>query len=143
MQLSRFSDLGLRAMMLLADCGGKTTTKAVAVAAAASEHHVAKAVTRLVELGCVESVRGRGGGLRITDAGRAMPVGVLIRRLENDRAVVDCFDDQPCPLSPACRLRRALANAQESFYTELDRYTVDDLVGTPDLPLLPIPVLRA
>ncbi|MFW0790783.1 Rrf2 family transcriptional regulator [Gordonia sp. CPCC 205333] len=136
MQLSRFSDLGLRAMMLLAAADdGRSTTKAIAAAAQASEHHIAKAITRLSALGCVSSLRGRGGGLRITDTGRDMRVGELIRLLEHDRPVVECGGDKPCPLVPACRLRRALADAQASFYRELDQYTVADLAGPTLLPL--------
>ncbi len=127
-------------MMLLAAAeDGRSTTKTIATAAQASEHHVAKAVTRLSALGCVSSVRGRGGGLQITERGRSIPVGQLMRLLENDRSVVDCDGGQPCPLIPACRMRHVLADAQASFYGELDRYTVDDLMGPQLLPLVGAP----
>ncbi|WP_338887517.1 Rrf2 family transcriptional regulator [Rhodococcus sovatensis] len=137
MQLTRFSDLALRAMMLLAAAGPdrRSTTGSIAKQVNASEHHVAKAITRLVGLDCVRAVRGRSGGLFLTDTGRSMQVGQLIRRLEGDREVVDCTGGQPCPLLAACRLRRALADAHEAFYSELDRYTIEDLAASPFLQL--------
>jgi len=148
MQLTRFTDLGLRAMMLLAAGDAeaqRVTTRSVAVGADASENHVAKAVSRLVELGMVSAQRGRVGGLTLTDAGRHASVGWLIRRLEGDKEVVECGGDNPCPLVPACRLRRVLAEAKEAFYHELDSYTISDLVTEarlsvilgPPLPLEP------
>ncbi|MGE2832354.1 RrF2 family transcriptional regulator [Mycobacterium sp. SMC-4] len=141
MQLTRFTDLGLRAMMLLAageSDGQRITTRSIATGAAASENHVAKAVSRLVELGMVSARRGRVGGLTLTDAGRTASVGWLVRRLEGDREVIECGGDNPCPLVAACRLRRALADAKEAFYRELDRYTVSDLARGPTLTLLPL-----
>lgn len=136
MQLTRFTDLGLRAMMLLATGQvreQRVTTRTVAAAAGASENHVAKAVSRLTEMGLVHARRGRGGGLELTDAGLAVSLGWLVRRLEGDREVVDCTGQPACPLIAACRLRRALADAKEAFYAELDRYTVNDLVGSKPL----------
>lgn len=56
----------------------------------------------------VHARRGRVGGLTLTD---------------------------PCPLLAACRLRKALADAEEAFYRELDGYTITDLVARP-LPLV-------
>ncbi|WP_299565753.1 Rrf2 family transcriptional regulator [uncultured Mycolicibacterium sp.] len=140
MQLTRFTDLGLRTMMLLASgesAEQRVTTRTIASGANASEHHVAKAVSRLVDLGMVRARRGRVGGLALTEAGRQARIGWLIRRLEDDREVIDCGGPNPCPLvSAGCRLRRALADAKEAFYRELDRFTVADLVSRP-LPLIP------
>ncbi|MGV0715486.1 Rrf2 family transcriptional regulator [Mycolicibacterium sp. XJ662] len=147
MQLTRFTDLGLRAMMLLAagEVGEqRITTRSIAVGANASEHHVAKAVTRLSELGMVQARRGRVGGLSLTDAGRQASVGWLVRRLEDDREVIECDGDgaDACPLVPACRLRRALAAAKEAFYRELDHYTVSDLTRDTGLLVISGPKTR-
>ncbi len=139
MQLTRFTDLGLRTMMLLAAGESderRVTTRTIAVGAGASEHHIAKAVSRLVELGMVSARRGRVGGLTLTDAGRTASVGWLVRELEGDREVIECGGDSPCPLLPACRLRRALAEAKEAFYRELDQHTVTDLAASTRLPVV-------
>lgn len=131
MQLSRFTDLGLRAMMRLEVSSGaqeRVTAKLIARQVSASEHYVAKAVTKLSELGLVASQRGRAGGIFLTDAGRNATVGEIVRGLEGQAEMVECVGDHPCPLAGACRLRRILAQAQESFYRELDSYTLNDLV---------------
>ncbi len=139
MQLTRFTDLGLRAMMLLAAGeadGQRVTTGSIAAGANASENHIAKAVSRLADLGMVHARRGRTGGLALTEEGRRASVGWLVRRLEGDREVIECGGENPCPLIPACRLRRALADAKEAFYRELDRYNVSDLSRGANLSLL-------
>jgi len=138
MQLTRFTDLGMRAMMLLASgeaADHRVTSRVIAVGANASENHVAKAVSRLVDLGMVSARRGRVGGLTLTDAGRQASIGSLIRNLESDRDIIECEGADPCPLIAGCRLRRALAQAKEAFYRELDRYTITDLVKGTSLPL--------
>ncbi|MBF6435914.1 RrF2 family transcriptional regulator [Nocardia cyriacigeorgica] len=139
MQLTRFTDIGLRALMRLAvsdEADNRVTTRLIARQVNASERHVAKAVTQLVELGFVQAQRGRSGGLFITETGRGASVGALVRALEGDREVVLCEGDHPCPLAGSCRLRRILADAKEAFYRELDRYTVTDLVTGPAVELL-------
>lgn len=143
MQLTRFTDLGLRTMMLLAAGDAaerRITTRSIATGADASEHHVAKAVARLVELGMVNAKRGRVGGLSLTAEGRTVSLGWLVRRLEGDAEVIDCAGERPCPLIAGCRLRRVLAEAKEAFYRELDNHTLEDLTGSGLLPVVTLPL---
>jgi Rrf2 family nitric oxide-sensitive transcriptional repressor len=136
--LTKFTDLALRSVMRLAVAadGEALTTREVAEAMDVPYTHVAKAITRLQHLGVLEARRGRGGGLALTDLGRRASVGWLVRELEGDGEVVACDDDPPCPLRGACRLRRALRDAQEAFYAALDPLTVGDLVSSPAGPVL-------
>lgn len=133
-QLSRSSDLALRALMRLAVADGRgerMTAAGIAESVNASTSHVAKIVSRLVDLDLVDSRRGRGGGLAITDAGRGASVGWLLRELEGPGEVVQCEGPTPCPLAGNCGLRRALAQARESFFAALDPLTVAGIVHTP------------
>ncbi|WP_031079372.1 nitric oxide-sensing transcriptional repressor NsrR [Streptomyces sp. NRRL S-118] len=138
MRLTKFTDLALRSVMRLAVAadGEALTTREVAEAMDVPYTHVAKAITRLQHLGVLEARRGRGGGLALTELGRRASVGWLVRELEGDGEVVACDDDPPCPLRGACRLRRALRDAQEAFYAALDPLTVGDLVASPTGPVL-------
>ncbi|MBH5335818.1 Rrf2 family transcriptional regulator [Streptomyces pactum] len=138
MRLTKFTDLALRAVMRLAIPGGSeaVTTRAVAEVMDVPYAHMAKAITRLQHLGVVEARRGRGGGLALTSLGRHASVGWLVRELEGEDEVVACEGDPPCPLRGACRLRRALREAQEAFYATLDPLTVADLVTSPTGPAL-------
>ncbi|GAA4656045.1 nitric oxide-sensing transcriptional repressor NsrR [Streptomyces chumphonensis] len=137
MRLTKFTDLALRCVMRLAVCSEDDvpTTGDVAAAMEVRHTHAAKAITRLRHLGVVETRRGRGGGLALTELGRHASLGWLVRELEGEGEVVTC-DDPPCPLRGACRLRRALGGAQEAFYAALDPLTVADLVTSPTGPVL-------
>ncbi|AOP47901.1 RrF2 family transcriptional regulator [Streptomyces lydicus] len=138
MRLTKFTDLGLRAVMRLAvtEQAEPLTTREVAEAMDVPYAHMAKAVTRLQHLGVLEARRGRGGGLELTGLGRQASVGWLVRELEGVEEVVACDGDPPCPLRGACRLRGALRQAQEVFYATLDPLTVADLVTPPTGPVL-------
>ncbi|AWW41452.1 MULTISPECIES: nitric oxide-sensing transcriptional repressor NsrR [Streptomyces] len=138
MRLTKFTDLALRAVMRLAvsEQDDFLTTREVAEVMGVPATHMAKAVTRLQHLGVLEARRGRGGGLELTGLGRQASVGWLVRELEGEGEVVTCEGDTPCPLRGACRLRRALRDAQEAFYAALDPITVADLVTSPTGPVL-------
>ncbi|MDA2805248.1 RrF2 family transcriptional regulator [Nocardiopsis suaedae] len=137
MRLTSFTDVALRIVMRLAVAGEESlTTRDVAGAISVPYTHAAKAVARLSEMGLVEARRGRGGGLRLTSAGRSASVGMIVRTLEGEGDVVGCEDDPPCPLRSACRLRTALARAREAFMASLDPVTVEDLVADPAGPVL-------
>lgn len=138
MRLTKFTDLALRAVMRLAvsQRDEPLTTREVAEAMDVPAAHMAKAISRLQHLGVLEARRGRGGGLGLTELGRHASVGWLVRELEGEEEVVACEGDPPCPLRAACRLRRALRDAQEAFYATLDPLTVTDLVQSPTGPVL-------
>ena len=137
MQLTTFSDLGLRILMLVgarkvanvAD-GATITISALAAELNASRNHVAKVVNDLGNRGVVGSVRGRHGGVHITDEGMRASVGGLLRQLEGEKDVVDCEGAMRCPLASLdCALRHRLAAAQEAFFATLDGDTIEDLVN--------------
>jgi Rrf2 family nitric oxide-sensitive transcriptional repressor len=133
MQLTQFTDLGLRVVMRLAVAapGERPGSRTVAEEMSVSYTHTAKVISRLGELGVVDARRGRGGGLTLTELGRTASVGWLVRRLEGEGEVVDCEGAQPCPLRSACLLRQALREAREAFFSALDSLTIDDLTRTP------------
>lgn len=142
MQLTRFTDIGLRVVMRLAvadqqdSVATALTTKHLARELAVPYTHVAKVVGRLSEMGVVHARRGRTGGLTITELGREARVGWLARSLEGDGEVVECEGAQPCPLRHACRLRGSLARAVAAFYESLDAETVADLAREPTTAVL-------
>jgi Rrf2 family nitric oxide-sensitive transcriptional repressor len=137
-QLNGFTDLALRIIMRLAvlDAEEPASTARLAEQLRVSPTHAAKVVATLSKLGVIETRRGRSGGLRLAEAASAISVGRLIRDLEGAKEVVDCEGSNPCPLRGGCRLRSALAAAQEAFYASLDPITLDDIVDAPTGPLL-------
>lgn len=142
MELTRFTDVGLRIVMRLAADDEPVTSRQIAAELHVPYSHVAKVVARLSELGVLHARRGRTGGLAITSLGRTAKVGWLARELEGADPVVDCDHPQPCPLRGACLLKSALTQAQSAFFDDLDRHRVQDLVSADTVALF-IPLRRA
>lgn len=116
------------------------TTRQVADGMGVPYSHAAKVVAELQHMGLILARRGRGGGLGITEKGRAATVGTVVRRFEGDGDVADCVGTRPCPLATGCRLRGTLRDAQEAFYSTLDQVTVADMTREPTGPLLRLAV---
>jgi Rrf2 family transcriptional regulator, nitric oxide-sensitive transcriptional repressor len=95
-----------------------------------SRNHLMKVAYELVVAGYVESVRGRGGGLRLAKRVEAIRLGEVIRKTEPDMALVPCLKPghTSCALFPACVLRRAMKVASTAFLEALDGYTLGDLI---------------
>ena len=88
-----------------------------------------KVVQKLVRAGYVESIRGAGGGLRLNQHPTRIGVGDVVRYMEPDLCLVECFRDEAlCVMSPVCRLRGIFRHAIEKMLTELDAYTIGDLL---------------
>jgi len=107
------------------------TIEELAESLAVPRHHLAKVVQRLQHMDLLETVRGRGGGVRRAAAAQDISIGRIVRELEGATEVVDCDGEQACPLSQSCRLRGALRQAQEAFYAFLDPLTIGDLAAPP------------
>lgn len=131
MRLTVYTDYSLRLLMYLAvKDGGLATISEVARNYGISKNHMMKVAYQLGVAGYVETVRGRGGGLRLAKPVEAIGLGDVIRRTEPDMALVQCFQpvDAPCAIRPACVLRRALERAGNAFLEVLDDYSLADLV---------------
>lgn len=132
MRLTSFTDFGLRALILLAQQEhGVISSAAIADTLGVSRHHIAKILQELTSAGFIRSVRGAHGGVALARAPADIGLGAVIRRLEADQPMVECFreDGGNCLLMPACRLRQILAGAQEVFYRELDKFTLADCLS--------------
>ena len=130
MRLTHFTDLSLRLLMYLAvKPDGLATIQEVAGRYGISRNHLMKAAQHLVKTGFVDSVRGRGGGLRLKHAPNEIRVGDVVRVTEDDFRMVECFEvgRSSCTLLPACRLKSVLGEALAAYLAVLDRHTLADL----------------
>jgi Rrf2 family nitric oxide-sensitive transcriptional repressor len=97
-----------------------------------SENHLMKVVHGLAQHGFIETVRGRGGGFRLARPATEITVGAVIRAVEDDFALVECFStDNTCRITPVCRLRGALQQALGAYFEVLDNWTLAELVAKP------------
>jgi Rrf2 family nitric oxide-sensitive transcriptional repressor len=96
-----------------------------------SRNHLMKVVHRLATLGYIETVRGKGGGIRLLRAPDAIRIGDVVRDFEEDMTIVECFDaaTNTCPIDTICSLRGILRTATREFLAELDRHTLAELLG--------------
>jgi Rrf2 family nitric oxide-sensitive transcriptional repressor len=127
MRLTSYTDFGLRALMRLAGEPGRSfTTEEIAGEFEISRHHLIKVVRGLAEAGYVTTQRGAAGGFRLARPAEAITLGQVVRDLEEDQPMVECFraDGGACVLTPRCRLKRRLAAARQAFLDELDATTL-------------------
>ncbi|RKF33593.1 Rrf2 family transcriptional regulator [Paraburkholderia fungorum] len=140
MRLTDYTDYSVRVLLYLCVRGdGLSTIQDISDAYGISKNHLMKVVQQLGELGWVETVRGRNGGLRLAEKTSALTVGEIVRATESDFALVNCFPDQHgehrgCVITSHCRLRGAFEAARNAFLAELDRHTIGD-VAQPSEPL--------
>lgn len=134
MRLTTFTDYCLRVMMYSALAGERLVTiNEIAHAYDISASHLTKVVFFLGHHGYLVTVRGKGGGVRLTDEPRHINLGKLVRAAEADNVLVECFDQQhsQCRIMSVCSFMQVLHAAQEAFYNELSRHTLADLLGQP------------
>lgn len=131
MQLSLHTDYALRVLMLLGGTRTQWTIDEIAAWYGISRNHLAKVVQALQSEGLVETLRGRGGGLRLACDPAAINIGHTVRHLERFDGFVSCMGTgADCTISGTCQLKPALAGALEAFLAHLEGFTLADLVGT-------------
>lgn len=134
MKLTTFSDYTLRVLMFLAlNRDRLATIPEIAAAYGISENHLMKVVQQLARAGVIESVRGKGGGIRLAREPEAIRLGQIVRASEGRAPIVECLSDDAgaCRIAPACRLTAILVRAFDALYAALDEYTLADLVRAP------------
>ena len=133
MRLTTFSDYSLRVLMYLGARDDRVATIGeIAQAYDVSENHLMKVVHHLAQRGYVETLRGRGGGMRLARAAGDINVGEVVRGTEDCSHLVECFDPaiQGCRIAPGCTLKGLLGQAMDAFFQVLDRHTLADLLLT-------------
>jgi len=130
-RLTVHTDYALRLLMYLAlKDDGLATIAEVADSYGVSKNHLMKVAHQLGVGGYVDTVRGRGGGLRLAKPAEKIGLGEIVRRTEPDMALVPCFKpvDDPCAIRSCCVLKGALDKARRAFVEALDGYALSDLV---------------
>lgn len=126
------------AMRLMMYCAMKhrriAPVSEIARACNMSEAHLAKIANRLAAAGFVETVRGRGGGVRLARAPGDISVGAVVRSTEMSACLIECLDleTNTCPLVSACKFRGLMQRALKAFLAVLDDCTLADLVDDGD-----------
>ena len=131
MQLTSFSDYCLRVLVYAGTRHPQlSSVKDIAAAYAINEPHVVKVVHFLSKAGYLETVRGRGGGLRLQKPAHEIRVGTVVRETEKNLALVECLaSGGMCAITPACNMKPMFQEALDAFLEVLDSYCLDDILA--------------
>lgn len=136
MRLTLYTDYSLRVLLYLGMKGSEklSTIQEIADSYNISKNHLMKVTYELGQLGYIETIRGRGGGIRLKVDPKDINVGEVVRHTEEDFHLVECFDkdNNMCKISPACQLKHALHESMVAFVKVLDQYTLADFLHTKD-----------
>ncbi|WP_291737904.1 Rrf2 family transcriptional regulator, partial [Leisingera sp. F5] len=131
MRITKRTNIAIRLLMFCAANEDRLVTKAeIAECCNISENHLAQVINQLSQLGYLATQRGRNGGMNLGKPAIEIRIGDVFRDVEGGLPMVECFADadNTCPLTDACRLKVALADAAQAFYTSLDDITLEALV---------------
>ena len=136
MRLNVQSDYALRLLMYLAINKDRLCTiSEISAHYRISKNHMMKVAQHLSQSGFLNAVKGRSGGLQLGMTPDRIMIGAVVRVMEADFAIVECFGNRSnkCLITPACRLKKVLREAVEAFLAVLDRFTLADLAGENDM----------
>jgi len=130
MRLTLYTDFALRVLIQVGLNDGKLTRiNDIARSFGISKAHLMKVVNDLSQIGYLDTVRGRNGGIRLMREPRHIKIGQVVRDTEEQLDVIGCLERRGyCCIERVCVLRGALRDATEGFLAVLDNYTLADLI---------------
>ena len=131
MRLTLWTDYAFRILIYVGTKGEELSTIAqIARSFDVSKSHLMKIVSKLEQLGYIETVRGRSGGIRLGRSAADINVGSVVRDTEEELAIIGCLGRVNfCPIERCCVLRGVLHEATQAFLRTLDGYTLADLLA--------------
>jgi Rrf2 family nitric oxide-sensitive transcriptional repressor len=96
-----------------------------------SRNHLVKVALKLTNLGIIESIRGKSGGIRLALPPDQINIGEVIESCE-PLEIVECFNPRTntCYIINCCSLKFLLEKATDKFMGELKSCTLADLIAT-------------
>lgn len=132
MQLTIFTDYGLRSLMFLAAHPDRLcSAREIADHYGISYNHLVKVTHRLSQLGYVQSVKGKGGGLKLAKDPATLKLGDIVKALEPNMELVECFNPgtNTCRITNSCQLKHYLSDAKKAFLASLNSHTLTDTLN--------------
>lgn len=130
MRLTKQTGYALRILLHCALAGDRSVTASeIARAHNITEHNVFKVVPLLAHAGFIETIRGRGGGMKLARPSGSIRLGDVVRATEETHIEADCFGGgADCVIRPIAPINRIFDEALAAFIAVLDNHTLDDLV---------------
>ncbi len=133
MQLTRHTDFSLRVLIYLSLQNKDTliTIEEISKHFNILKNHLTKVVHQLALKGYIKTVRGKNGGMTLAKPPKQINLGEIIQSMENKTDVIDCKGAN-CPLTNNCELKDIFNEAQNAFFSTLDKYSLADISKTPE-----------
>ena len=131
-RLTAYTNYALRTLMYCALHPNQLVRiQDVADAHGISKAHLLKAARQLGQLGYLENIRGRAGGVRLGRPPERIIIGEVVRHTEGDLEIVECFNPttNTCPLIGVCKFSTLFRAGLRAFFAELDKVTLADIVA--------------
>ncbi len=132
MRVTAYTNFAIRTLMYCAlNPGRLVRIQDIADSFGLSRAHLLKAANQLGQLGYLENVRGRAGGVRLARAPEDINIGEVVRHTEGDFELVECFNARTnsCVFIGACELSCLFRKGLSAFLAELDKATLAELVA--------------
>ena len=138
MHITQHTDYALRVLIFLASNEHRLPTiQEISERFEVSRSHLMKVVNQLIRNGFVEGLRGKGGGLRLARLPSEILIGDVVRKMETDLAMVECFSDESrCLLTANCKLKGVFADALDAFLASLDKVPLTEVLSPSQRQLL-------
>lgn len=141
MQLNKFTDYGLRVLMYISQPREELyIVTELAKNLQVSQNHLVKIVHFMSKQQWIFTSRGKGGGIKINPEVLDIPLGEIVRVLQDDPQIINCAEP-PCVLRPQCGLKDILDHALHEFYDSLNQYTLASILAQEKI--IPNPQHRA
>ncbi|AQQ54407.1 RrF2 family transcriptional regulator [Planococcus lenghuensis] len=132
MRLTMYTDFSLRVLLYIGTKEQEqlSTIQEISTSYNISKNHLMKVTHELGKEGFIETVRGRGGGIRLAKPPEEINIGAVVKKMEDDFHLVECFsaEGNTCPIAPVCGLKGVLAQALKAYLDVLSGYTLADLL---------------
>jgi Rrf2 family nitric oxide-sensitive transcriptional repressor len=122
MRLNTFTDYSLRVLIYLALRNDTIVTRhEIAKIYEISDNHLMKVVNFLARRGYIETVRGKGGGMRLARSASDINIGEVVSDCETGTPFIFCFNTRrdakrKCRLNGLCDLKDVFQKSIDEMF---------------------------
>jgi len=96
-----------------------------------SRNHLMKISQHLSQLGYINTVRGKGGGMQLALDPITIMLGDVISETERTLEIIRCERGE-CPVTGSCAFKTALMDARDRFVETLNNVSLPDITANSD-----------
>ncbi len=139
LRFTRRSEYGLMALTYLGQRAGEFgSVRAIVEELNIPKRLLAEVLKDLAKEGLVDSVRGPGGGYKLTRHPSQVSLADVVEALEGPMQISDCGTDN-CSLAMSCLIQNGISRVGQEIHSILQNHTLADMTAQPrDIPALTV-----